>query len=179
MVVQFFSASFVFGFWFLSFSIFLAAQFCLGILVPRPGIELMSPAVEVWNPNHWCVCAWSLSHVWLFATPWTVVHQTSLSMDSLGKNTGVWVAIPFSRGSSQPRDQTQVSCFAGRFFTIWTTMEAPGLPGNSLSIICWKDSSPLDCLYTFLKINCHIYIGLFLNSILLYWSTYLSWYQSL
>ena len=28
-----------------------------------------------------------------------------------------WVAIPFSRGSSQPRNQTQVSCIAGRFFT--------------------------------------------------------------
>ena len=34
-----------------------------------------------------------------------------------------WVAIPFSRGSSQPRDWTQVSCIAGRFFTIWTTRE--------------------------------------------------------
>ena len=31
-----------------------------------------------------------------------------------------WVAIPFSRGSSQPRDWTQVSHIAGRFFTIWT-----------------------------------------------------------
>ena len=30
-----------------------------------------------------------------------------------------WVAIPFSRGSSQPRDWTQVSCIAGRFFTVW------------------------------------------------------------
>ena len=28
-----------------------------------------------------------------------------------------WVASPFSRGSSQLRDQTQVSCIAGRFFT--------------------------------------------------------------
>ena len=28
-----------------------------------------------------------------------------------------WVAISFSRGSSQPRDQTQVSCIAGRLFT--------------------------------------------------------------
>ena len=28
-----------------------------------------------------------------------------------------WVAIPFSRGSSQPRDQTHVSCIAGRSFT--------------------------------------------------------------
>jgi len=31
-----------------------------------------------------------------------------------------WVAIPFSRGSSQLRDQTQVSHIAGRFFTMWT-----------------------------------------------------------
>ena len=35
-----------------------------------------------------------------------------------------WVAIPFFRGSSQPRDQTQVSCTAGRFFTSWATREA-------------------------------------------------------
>ena len=35
---------------------------------------------------------------------------------SLGHNTGV-VAIPFSRGSSQPRDQTHVSHIASRFFT--------------------------------------------------------------
>ena len=36
-----------------------------------------------------------------------------------------WVAFfPFSRGSSQPRDQTQVSCIMGRFFTSWATREA-------------------------------------------------------
>ena len=29
-----------------------------------------------------------------------------------------WVAIPLSKGSSQPRDQTQVSCIAGGFFTV-------------------------------------------------------------
>ena len=34
------------------------------------------------------------------------------------------VAFPFSRGSSQPRDQTQVSPIAGRFFTSWATREA-------------------------------------------------------
>ena len=28
-----------------------------------------------------------------------------------------WVACPYSRGSSQPRDRTQVSCIAGGFFT--------------------------------------------------------------
>ena len=35
-----------------------------------------------------------------------------------------WVAIPFSRGSSWPRDQIQASCTAGRFFTIWASREA-------------------------------------------------------
>ena len=34
------------------------------------------------------------------------------------------VAFPFSRGSSQPRDLTQVSCIAGGFFTSWATREA-------------------------------------------------------
>ena len=35
-----------------------------------------------------------------------------------------WVASPFSRVSSQPRDRTQVSSIAGRFFTRWATREA-------------------------------------------------------
>ena len=36
-----------------------------------------------------------------------------------------WVAMPFSRGSSWPKDQTRISHLAGRFFTVWTTKEAP------------------------------------------------------
>ena len=35
-----------------------------------------------------------------------------------------WVAIPFSRGCSQPRDQTQVSHIAGGFFTVLAIREA-------------------------------------------------------
>ena len=35
-----------------------------------------------------------------------------------------WVAFPFSRGSSQPRDWTQISCIAGKFFTSWAAKEA-------------------------------------------------------
>ena len=35
-----------------------------------------------------------------------------------------WVAIPFSRGSSWPRDGPLVSCIAGRLFTVWGTREA-------------------------------------------------------
>ena len=36
-----------------------------------------------------------------------------------------WVAIPFSRRSSWPREQIWVSCLAGRLFTIWANREAP------------------------------------------------------
>ena len=43
-----------------------------------------------------------------------------------------WVAISFSRGSSQPRNQTQVSYFAGRFFTNWTKREAQDARLNKL-----------------------------------------------
>ena len=35
-----------------------------------------------------------------------------------------WVAYPFSSGSSWPRNQTELSCIAGRFFTNWAMREA-------------------------------------------------------
>ena len=47
-----------------------------------------------------------------------------------------WVAISFSRGSSWLRDWTQVSCIAGRFFTIWAV-------GKSLIIGYCKDTNNL------------------------------------
>ena len=46
-----------------------------------------------------------------------------------------WVAFPFSRGSSQPRDWTQVSHTEGGFFTSWATREAQA---------CWSIPSPVD-----------------------------------
>ena len=49
--------------------------------------------------------------------------QASLSMEILQARILKWVDVPFSRESSQPRDQTQVSHIAGRFFTIWATRE--------------------------------------------------------
>ena len=53
-----------------------------------------------------------------------------------------WIAIPFPRGSSWPRDQTHVSCIAGRFFTIWATGEAHPSPYQPLSMLshCTKSS---------------------------------------
>ena len=60
------------------------------------------------------------SHVWLCdsvdrSLPGSSVHRI------LQARILEWVAILFSRGSSRPRDLTQVSCIAGGFFTIWTT----------------------------------------------------------
>ena len=139
-------------------------------------------------------CAQSFSHVWLFATLWTITLQAPLSVEFFRQEycsalpfptPGVlphpvfpaypaltggvftratwekkekeskvaqlcltlgdpldcslpgssvhgilqarileWVAISFSRGSSWPRDGTQVSCITGRCFTLWATREA-------------------------------------------------------
>ena len=70
------------------------------------------------------VAAVSFSCVRLFATPWTVAHQAPLSMGILQARILERVAMPSSRGSSQPRDWTQVSRIAGGFFTSWATREA-------------------------------------------------------
>ena len=44
-----------------------------------------------------------------------------------------WVAMPSSRGSSQPTDWTQVSLIAGRFFIVWAIREA-----QSIHVAWWK-----------------------------------------
>ena len=71
-----------------------------------------------WSLGCVCVCVWK-SIICVFVTPWTVVHGI------LQARIPEWVAVPFSRGSSQPRDQTQVSHSAGGFLTTWATREVP------------------------------------------------------
>ena len=44
-----------------------------------------------------------------------------------------WVAIPFSRGSSPPRNQTWVSWISGDFFTNWSTREAQTIKISPIS----------------------------------------------
>ena len=60
----------------------------------------------------------SLSRVWLIAT-----HGLYSPWNYPGQNTGVG-SLSLLQGSSQPRDWTQVSCIAGRHFTLWDTREA-------------------------------------------------------
>ena len=76
--------------------------------------------------------------------------------NSPGQNNGV--GTPFSRGSSQPRDQTQVSHIAGHFSTSWATSEALYcLSSHLIAIFCtclfcelgsWIASLCLECEYS-------------------------------
>ena len=65
----------------------------------------------------------SPSHVRLFVSPLTVAHQAPLSMGILQARILEWAAISFSRGSSPPRDQTQIPRITGRFFPSWGNRE--------------------------------------------------------
>ena len=63
------------------------------------------------------MCVLSCSVVSGSVTPWTVACQVPLSMGILWARILEWVAMPSSRGSSQPRIRTQISQIAGKFFT--------------------------------------------------------------
>ena len=79
-----------------------------------------------------------LSHVWLFATPWTVARQALLSMGFSKQE--YWIGLPFpspgdlpDRGiRTPPRDWTWVSCVAGGFFIVWATGKVQG----NHSVVC-------------------------------------------
>ena len=66
-----------------------------------------------------CLCVLSNS---LIITPWMIACQAPLSMGTLQARILKLVAMSSFRGSSQPRDQTQVILFAGRFFTVLATI---------------------------------------------------------
>ena len=70
------------------------------------------------------VCVLShFSHVQLFVTLWTVARLLCPWISQV--RILEWIAISYFRGSSQPRDQTGISCIsslAGGFFTVHTTL---------------------------------------------------------
>ena len=75
------------------------------------------------------------SCVQLWMTLGTVAHQASLSMGILQAKILEWIAMPSSKGSSQPRDLIQVSCIAGGLLTVWGTREAQEYwSGNPFSL---------------------------------------------
>ena len=68
------------------------------------------------------VCTHSLSHVRLFATPWTVAPSSARGI--FQARILKWVAISSSRRSSQPRDQTHIPCIGRWVLYHWVTLEA-------------------------------------------------------
>ena len=83
--------------------------------------SLIQLSVEGWScvPSLLFVCLVTQS-VRRFVTPWTVAHQAPLSVGILQARILEWLAMASSRGSSPPRDRTQVSHIAGGFFFFFT-----------------------------------------------------------
>ena len=83
----------------------------------------------------WCECVkvtqlcLMLLRLWLFCDPMDYTVHGFLQARILE-----WVAFPFSRGSSQPRSQTGVSCIAGWFFTNWVYQGSSWLLGDLSSL---------------------------------------------
>ena len=89
------------------------------------------------------MCAQPLSGVQLFGTPLSTGFSVHAPLPGssvhgiLQAGTLEWVAMPSSRGSSQPRDQTQVFHVAGRFSPSELPAMLPGLTQES-AISCWS-----------------------------------------
>ena len=123
-------------------------------LSPPAGIEPTSPALEgeflttrppgksptwLFNQSSSTFNSFtSLSRVWL-CDPMDCSPLGSSVHGILQARILEWVAISFSRGSSRPRDQTQVSCIAGRCFNLWATREASyiGTPPQKILFEQW------------------------------------------
>ena len=100
----------------------------LSFLVPYLGIRRW-PTFDVTTYEWWW---WWFTHSVMSDSlqPHGQHPAKLLSMGILQASILEWVAISFSRRSSQPRNQTLVLCIAGRFFTIWAIREAQGLKGH-------------------------------------------------
>ena len=90
---------------------------------PQPLVGFRGPALGRWD-------LWAIGWIWKWSKSCSVMSD-SLQSHGLyspwnfpSQNTGVSSLSPFSKGSSQPRDWTQVSLMAGGFFTSRATGEA-------------------------------------------------------
>ena len=77
-----------------------------------------------------------------------------------------WVAYPFSRGSSWPRDQTGVSCTKGRFFTNWAMRIVNNCQMNLWKVLCNLLSIKVQDLLS-------LWLGIPIYSVALTFGTYL------
>ena len=115
--------------------------------LPHPGTEpvsLLSPTLqedslllshqEVNSTLCVCLVAQSCPTLW---DPMDCSSPRSSDYGILQAGILEWVAVPFSSGSSQPRDRTQVSHTGGGFFIVWATREAQTVSYWILNIFYW------------------------------------------
>ena len=109
---------------------FSRQEYCRGLPFPFPG-DLPSPGMEPRSPTLQADAVLPepagkpLKWKWKWLSRICLCGPMDCSVHGiLQARILEWVTYPFSRGSSQPRDLTQVSCIAGRFFTSWATREA-------------------------------------------------------
>ena len=121
-------------------------------LVPWPGVEPGPSAQAAWSLSHWTTREVPIS-VTLEQKESEVAQSCptlcnpidcSLPGSSVHGIFQVlvldWIAVSFSRGSSQPRDWTQVSRIVDRRFTIWATREVL-IKGKELLLYSFYEAS--------------------------------------
>ena len=117
---------------------FLSKDLCFPIICSEPEPQWITLICTSWPLSMWkkwthwvkgkafdvlmCIRAKSLQLYPTLCNPMDCSPPGSSVHGILQARILEWVAIPFSRGSSWPRDGTWVSRMAGRFFTVWATI---------------------------------------------------------
>ena len=127
--------------------------------LPNPGIKPRSPALQVYTltseppgklfKHVQFSSVQSLSHVWLFANPWTVAHQVPLSMGFSKQE--YWSGLPFPSPGNLPDPGIKLMFLlspasSDRFFTTSATWEAQReYQFSSVAQSCPTLYDPMDC----------------------------------
>ena len=133
------------------FRIWNIGSFCVQVFEASPTLKQTNKKQTFFYNFFWNISAQSFQSVWLCnsldcSPPGSSVHRI------LRVRILEWVAMPFSRGTSQPRDWIHVpctSCIAGRFFTA-EPLGKPILESSLiyLSIVCVLQCCPYGLFYS-------------------------------
>ena len=102
---------------------------CLFIILSFYSVNICRVGSDISSFTSMCVCAQLLSHVQLFAVPWTIAHQAPVSMEV--SRQVYWSGLPLPIPGHLPDPGIESVSLAspasaGRFFTSWATREAHG-----------------------------------------------------
>ena len=115
---------------FYTFVVFITFSLQLYNVQRTSGYSLCFISVSLWSAKWEAAWKWKLFSCARLCNPMDYIVHEIFQARILE-----CVAFPFSRGSSQPRDRTQVSCIAGGFFTSWATRGVPSERRPRLNIL--------------------------------------------